>query len=360
MGQPGTIARGARSTHVLNTKTHKYFHSKGAQYRAQTHYPPKKLITFPMAPPLQRSTAFAERALVLVPTCNPGVMWGDFLRALQNQNPVPAKVVIIDSESTDGQIQEVQGLHVHRISRASFSHGGTRQEGIERFVADAEFVVFLTQDALLADASALETLLSAFEDPQVAAVYGRQLPHADATPLAAHARLFNYPATSHTVNRQNSLQKGIKACFLSNSFAAYRCESLLQVGGFAKDVILGEDTHLAARLLLAGKSIRYEASACVYHSHNYSLRAELGRYFDTGVFHAQHDWLLKKFGRAGHEGMRFAKSEMSYLWNASVWCIPEAALRTALKFVGYRLGLLSKYWPVFVNKCLSMHKGYWV
>lgn len=313
-----------------------------------------------MASSPQQSNPFAEKAVVLVPTCNPGTMWPVFLQALRQQNPAPAHAVIIDSESTDGQIQATPGVRVHAIPRASFNHGATRQEGVERFATQAEFVVFLTQDALLADSQAIETLLSAFADPQVAAVYGRQLPHANASPLAAHARLFNYPEVSHTVNRQNSSQKGIKACFLSNSFAAYRTSSLLEVGGFANDVILGEDMHLAARLLLAGKSIRYQANACVYHSHNYSLQAEFGRYFDTGVFHRQQQWLIRTFGNAGQEGLKFAKSEMLYLCKRAPWRTPEAVLRTALKFAGYKLGLLSKNWPLAINKSLSMHKGYWV
>lgn len=313
-----------------------------------------------MASTPHQSNPFAERAVVFVPTCNPGAIWPSFLHALRQQNPAPAKVVVIDSESSDGQIKVVPGLQLHRISRASFNHGTTRQQAVESFAADAEFLVFLTQDAILADAHAIEALLRAFEDPQVAAVYGRQLPHHDATPVAAHARLFNYPSKSHTVDLKNSADKGIKACFLSNSFAAYRCSSFVQVGGFAKNVILGEDMHLAARLLLAGQSIRYQADACVYHSHNYSLRAEFERYFDTGAFHAQQDWLIQTFGSAGHEGMKFAKSEMLYLSRKSVWRIPEALLRSALKLVGYRLGLSSKHWPVFLNRSLSMHKGYWV
>lgn len=308
----------------------------------------------------QPSNQFAARAVVLVPTCNPGVLWPCFLRALRQQNPPPAKLVILDSESTDGQIQVAADLHVHTIARASFNHGATRQEGIERFAADAEFVVFLTQDALLADPAAIETLLCAFADPQVAAVYGRQLPHANATPVAAHARCFNYTEFSHTVDRQNFHKKGIKACFLSNSFAAYRRSSLQQVGGFASDLILGEDMHLAARLLLAGQSIRYQANACVYHSHNYSFWEEFGRYFDTGVFHGQQPWLIRKFGNARREGLKFAKSEMLYLWMHAPWHIPEAAFRTFLKFFGYKLGLLSKNGPVFLNKWLSMHKGFWV
>jgi rhamnosyltransferase len=58
---------------------------------------------------------------------------------------------------------------------------------------------------------------------------------------------------------------GIKSIFISNSFAAYRRSALLAVGGFRKDVIFGEDTVTAARLLLSGYQVAYSAQACVYH-----------------------------------------------------------------------------------------------
>jgi rhamnosyltransferase len=70
------------------------------------------------------------------------------------------------------------------------------------------------------------------------------------------------------VTAQDNFHKGLKTCFLSNSFAAHRLSALRQAGGFAPDLILGEDMHLAARLLLAGHAIRYQTSAQVYHSHN--------------------------------------------------------------------------------------------
>ena len=133
------------------------------------------------------------------------------------------------------------------------------------------------------DAAALQALVAALDDPQAAAAYGRQLPHPDATPVAAHARLFNYPDASHTRRWSDAAEFGIKTCFLSNSFAAYRVQALREVGGFPANVILGEDMHLAARLLQAGYAIRYQAQAKVYHSHNYSWLAEFRRYFDVSV-----------------------------------------------------------------------------
>lgn len=312
-----------------------------------------------MASSPQQSTPFAEKAVVLVPTCNPGAIWPDFLQGIRQQKPAPAKVVILDSESTDGQVQAASDLHVHTIARASFNHGATRQEGIDRFAADAEFVVFLTQDALLTDPAALETLLSAFADPQVAAVYGRQLPHANATPVAAHARLFNYPERDYTVKFADRTTMGLRACFFSNSFAAYRVRPLQDVGGFASNVVLGEDMQLVARLLRGGYTVAYRAAATVYHSHNYSLAAEFSRYFDTGVFQASQKEMLQDFGPAGKEGFKYVKSEIKFLSQRNPWLIPEALIRNVLKLLAFRLGRFHASFPLAMRRSLSMHKGYW-
>lgn len=58
------------------------------------------------------------------------------------------------------------------------------------------FLVYMTQDAKLADEYTIRNLLDVFDDPQVGCAYGRQLPHKDATVLAARARAFNYPSES--------------------------------------------------------------------------------------------------------------------------------------------------------------------
>jgi rhamnosyltransferase len=302
-----------------------------------------------------------RRAVLLVPIYNPGSRWRDFLAALQAQNNQPSQIIVLDSESTDGSPQAAQdlGYTIQTVSRSRFSHGGTRQTGIEQHAQNTDFAIFLTQDAILARPDALQQLLAAFDDPQVAAAYGRQLPHADATPIAAHARLFNYPALSHTVTLPDKATKGIKTCFLSNSFAAYRLSALHQVGGFEPDLILGEDMHLAARLLLAGHAIRYQANAHVYHSHNYTLREELARYFDNGVLHARQSWLMDTFGSAGNEGLKFMASEIRHLWRYAPQLLPQAFMRNFVKLAGFKLGRSSAAFPLPLNQRLSMHKGYW-
>jgi rhamnosyltransferase len=283
------------------------------------------------------------------------------LAALQQQNLRPDQVIVLDSESTDGSAQAAQalGYTIQTVQRSHFNHGGTRQSGIDQHAQRADFAIFLTQDAILAHPDALQQLLTAFDDPQVAATYGRQLPHANASPIAAHARLFNYPAQSHTVTAQDKAHKGIKTCFLSNSFAAYRLSALHQVGGFAPDLSLGEDMHLAARLLLAGHAIRYQAQACVHHSHNYNFQEELARYFDTGVLHARQSWLMHTFGSAGNEGLKFMMSEIRHLSRRAPWLLPEALLRTGLKYAGFKAGQRHAHLPPSLVRRLSMHQGYW-
>jgi rhamnosyltransferase len=271
------------------------------------------------------------------------------------------EVIIIDSESNDGaDFNKIPNTwRLLKINAKEFNHGETRNLALSHLQAGTDVVVYMTQDALLSDPHAISRLVSVFANPSVACVYGKQLPHTDATPVAAHARLFNYPAASRVVSLVDKERLGLKACFMSNSFAAYRVADLQAVGGFPSDVILGEDMSVAARLLMAGKSVAYVADACAHHSHNYSVMQEFRRYFDTGVFHARSPWLLAEFGSAGGEGLRFVRFEMSYLWRHAPGWIPSALVRTAAKLIGYRLGRLESRWPLWFKRWCSMHKGFW-
>lgn len=301
---------------------------------------------------------------LVVPTRNPGPLWSLWLAAVQAQQP-GVQGFVVDSSSNDGTDFSAlpSSWQLLRIAAADFNHGGTRNLALQHLPAGTTVVVFTTQDALLADAHALQKLVAALADPAVACAWGRQLPHVHASlvasPIAAHARAFNYPATSRVVSLADRAQWGLKTCFMSNSFAAYRVADLQAVGGFPSDVILGEDMAVAARLLMAGKRVAYVAEACAHHSHNYTLAQEFRRYFDTGVFHARNPWLLQTFGGASGEGLRFVRSELTYLWRHAPAWIPSALCRTLAKWVGYKLGRLEARLPLAFKRWCSMHRGYW-
>ena len=282
------------------------------------------------------------------------------IETLKKQLLQNVTVLIIDSESTDrsAEIFTQHDFLYQTIPRKSFNHGATRQLAVELSSA-ADIIIFMTQDAILADSSSLQHLVNAFADPSVGAAYGRQLPATDATAIAAHARLFNYPAESYVRSEADIPLFGIKTAFLSNSFAAYRRSALLAVGGFPSSVILSEDTMVAAKMLLNGWKVAYCAEATCYHSHNYTPFKEFQRYFDIGVFHAREAWYLQALGGAEGEGKRFVWSELRSLRQHAPALIPAALLRTALKLLGYRLGRLERYLPRWVKPALSMNRGFW-
>lgn len=298
---------------------------------------------------------------LIVPTLNAGGLWESWLEAFEQQTRKPDCLLLIDSSSSDGTVAlaRAHGFDAQVIAKSEFNHGGTRQFGVGVLSA-MDIIVFLTQDALLASPDALERLLASFEDQRVGAAYGRQLPHRSAGPIAAHARLFNYPAESQLRGLEDRARFGIKTVFISNSFAAYRRNALMQVGGFPADTIMNEDTYVAGKMLLSGWKIAYCAEAQVFHSHDYGFLDEFKRYFDIGVFHTHTSWLQQTFGGASGEGLRFVISEMRYLIKRAPWLIPSAALRTGLKWLGFKLGALHRRLPRAIRRGFSLHKSYWL
>ncbi|SFR14255.1 glycosyltransferase family 2 protein [Desulfoscipio geothermicus] len=302
------------------------------------------------------------RFAVVIPTLNGGHTFERLLASVDDQILKPNRKIVIDSGSDDDtvNIAKKYNWEIVLISKEEYNHGATRQMGV-KLVTDCDIVVYLTQDAILTNSETLTSIISNFKQSDIGAAYGRQLPHLNARPFGAHARLFNYSDKSMVKSIDNAAQFGIKAAFISNSFAAYRINALLSVGGFPSNTILSEDTYVAAKMLLAGWKIYYNAEAQVYHSHDYTLLQEFRRYFDIGVFHSRESWIREKFGKAEGEGMRFVLSEINYLWKSgNSLLIPEACIRTFIKLLGYRLGLKENIIPHRFKCLFSMHKKYWI
>jgi rhamnosyltransferase len=281
----------------------------------------------------------AARVGLIVPTLNAGPGWKVWLAAYSQQTFQPEQTLVIDSSSTDATADTARsaGFQVLSIRRSDFNHGRTRQMAVEE-LSSCDLLIFMTQDAVLADPDSLRNLLAPFAEPDVAAVCGRQLPHPSAGPIEAFARVFNYPARSEIRTRQDVARLGLKAAFFSNSFAAYRRSALLSVGGFPADVIMAEDMYVAAKLLLSGAKLAYAADATVYHSHGYSLGAEFKRYFDIGVFLQEEKWIPERFGKPKGEGLRFMIAELAHLFAIQPRLIFSGILRNCLKFMGFQCG----------------------
>lgn len=299
-----------------------------------------------------------KKVVIIIPIYKPDNKFTELLKMLNQQRNIDFDVYIIDSGDDFSKFKSAMGNLSYTLTHTTpreFNHGGTRRKASEACAA-YPILVYMTQDAIPADEYAIYNLVHALDIEHVGCAYGRQLPHKDANILAARARLFNYPPKSQTKQLSDAKQLGIKVSFISDTFAVYRHEVLNEVGGFPEHVILGEDTYVASKMILAGWKIRYCAESKVYHSHNYSIMQEFRRYFDIGVFHAQEPWIREAFGEAEGEGKRFVIDELKYLLTHKPLLVPKTIFRDGMKFLGYRLGIAEGNIPCSIKEKMSMVK----
>ncbi|OMH40825.1 glycosyltransferase family 2 protein [Desulfurobacterium indicum] len=298
---------------------------------------------------------------VIIPTYNAEKYIERLLDALNNQTMRPDEVIVVDSSSSDRTVNIAvsKGARVISIPKNTFDHGGTRTLAGKE--AKGDILVYFTQDAIPANNRAIEFLTLPLEkDKEIAATYGRQIPYNDTDLFGKHLRLFNYPEKSFEKNLKDREHMGFKVAFLSNSFAAYNRNLLESVGWFPEGVIFGEDSVVAARLLLKGYKIKYVAEAKVYHSHSYSVFQEFRRYFDIGVFHRTQAWMLDTFGKPEKEGLKYVKSELKFLLNQkALYFLPKFLLKNLAKYVGYKVGYNFDKIPMNIRKYFSMNRQYW-
>ncbi len=306
------------------------------------------------------NAARLARCSVIIPTCNASPHWEWLHGGLQTQGIVPDQVLIIDSSSTDdtARLARQVGYRLHVISRASFRHGATRNLAAA-LQPEAEYLIYLTQDAVLCHADSLSRLVQSFEDPQVGAAYGRQLPRPGADAIERHARVFNYPDTPAVRCFANRASLGFRTAYFSNSFAAYRRSAFDALSGFPDRVIVSEEVSLAARMLMAGWKLAYSSESQVYHSHKLSVGAEFSRYFDIAVHHSQERWIMEHFGSVGGEGLNFVRSEFRFLQKHAPQLIPLALLRSMAKWTAYQIGRRADRMPLWLKRTLSAQPTYW-
>lgn len=296
---------------------------------------------------------------IIIPTRQAESSLPGLLGALRQQSLAPFEIVVVDSSSTDktADIAAKAGCVVETIAPSAFGHGRTRNLGARRTKAD--ILTFMTQDALPGDQSFLEKLVQPIEAGESVAACARQIAREDATPLETFARAFNYPAASCRRTQADVPRLGIKAFFFSNVASAVRQDVFWTVGGFSESVIVNEDMHLCAKLLRAGHAVAYCADAEVYHSHDYTVRQQFGRYFDIGVFMTQAGDQLRA-AAVGAEGRRYAFAQLKYLLARGEWAwMPRSVAESAVKFVGFHFGLRQRCLPGKWKRKLSLHPFYW-
>lgn len=243
----------------------------------------------------------------VIMTLNAQTYIADLLKKLDVQTVKPCEIIVADSESEDDTVEVCRnyGAMVLPIRRSEFNHGGTRDFVLRK--CKGEYVLMLTQDAVLKDNLLIETMVrSLTQNEKMAAVYARQLPREDASYMEKLVREYNYPEESHVYGSEDISEHGIKTFFMSDVCAMYKKSVYLEIGGFETDIKTNEDMLYAAKAIQSGYTIGYEASAKVIHSHNLSLAEQYKRNFIQGYEIERHKHLLTASSQ-NSEGMKLVK-----------------------------------------------------
>jgi rhamnosyltransferase len=272
------------------------------------------------------------------------------------------ETLVVDSGSTDGsrELARSQGARVLEVEPSGFLHGATRNLAAQQ--ARGEVLVFTTQDAYAVDEHWLERLCAPLRaDDEVAGVYGRQIPHADASPPERFFLDFLYGAEPRVQVAADASELSMRTTLFSNVNSAIK-RSVWEQFPFADDLFFAEDQDWSRRVLLAGYAIRYVPEAAVRHSHEYTLTAAFKRFFDTGAS-AERGFLAGGSASAGvlrREALRYAREEVAWLARTGQrrW-IPYAAVYELGKFAGVQLGARHRRLPLWLKQRCSFFPAYW-
>jgi len=297
----------------------------------------------------------------VIPAYKPGHDLRELVEKLLDQTVRLGRIIIINTDREFFDEKEyliAPAVEVVHITRHEFDHAGTRDMGLR--MSDADYVLFMTMDAIPKDNYLVEKLLSGFSRADnIAVSYARQLPKKDCNRIEQITREFNYPAQSRVQTSDDIKELGIKAYFCSDVCAMYDTSIYRSLGGFKAPAIFNEDMVYAAGALDAGYAVSYCADALVYHSHNYTGRQYYRRNFDLGVSQADHPEIFERFNVKG-TGMQLVRKSLAQICRRGT---PADIIRlvyySGMKYLGFRKG--KNYHKLSLKSCLkhTSDKEYW-
>jgi rhamnosyltransferase len=295
---------------------------------------------------------------ILLLTLNGGDRLREALIAIRSQQGAePFEILAIDSGSTDQTLATLKAFadRVTSIPPAEFGHGRTRN--LAARMAQGEWLVFLSQDAVPVGPNWLATLTGHLREPEVAAAFGRQVPPPDVGPIETFFLNFTYPPHAFEQSKLRTVEGGIGRIFFSNVNAAIRRSVLLTLP-FPDDVIMSEDQAFGRAALEAGYVVRYEPEAAVSHGHRYSLSQLFRRNFDSG--YSLREISGDSWRNVVALGLGYIRAEVSHLWRSGqAALIPYALLYEVTKSAGFASGRLGHRLPIGLRRTLSLHRRHW-
>ena len=205
---------------------------------------------------------------IVIRCFNEGRHIGRLLHGVTQQTLRGVEIVIVDSGSTDGTLAVAKRYPTKIISirPEDFSFGHSLNVGCQ--AATGEFLIITSGHVYPVYKDWLEQLITPFEDPKIALVYGKQR-GTETTAFSEHQVFAKWFA------EESNLHQGHPFC--NNANAAIRREVWEKLP-YNEDLTGLEDIDWAQRAMQMGFKIAYVANAEVAHVHNESPQQTYNRY----------------------------------------------------------------------------------
>ena len=220
---------------------------------------PSAAPSAPSAPaPLGAATA-APGLTVIVPAYNEAETVVDTIRSLQGQTIRPDEIIVVDDCSSDAtaELASSLGVSVIRPPSNTGSKAGAQTFALQRVKTD--LVMAIDADTTLAP-DAIELLLPAFEDEEVAAACGFVLPRRVRT-VWERGRYIEYMLAFGFFKRVQDHYG--KPLISSGCFSIYRTAELRALGGWSTRT-MAEDMDLTWTMYREGSKVRFLPEAVSY------------------------------------------------------------------------------------------------
>lgn len=259
-------------------------------------------------------------------------------KSLEKQKNVEIKniryIITKSKDSTEEKIKKIKNCIYSIIEPEEFSHSLTREK--EAFKSDADILVFITQDIIIEREDWLYNLVKDIEDNEVDASYSRQLCKNNS--IEKYTRESNYPDESRIASKKDIKELGLKTFFFSDASSAIKRETFVKLNAYdGKKLSISEDMYIAYKLIMNGYSIKYCADSEIIHSHNFTLKQQYKRYYDTGKFFKENDYLNHyKVNKAGGSLAIYIlkRAWQDKNWKVLLQFIPNMSAR----FIGMKMG----------------------
>jgi len=291
---------------------------------------------------------------IFIPTKNAGPEFSVVLEKIFNQKEKKLEVIIVDSGSTDQTLEIAARFPATniKIKPEEFGHGKTRNLALK--YSNADYIVFLTQDAFPQNELWLTNLMINFTDEQTAGVFSRQIPRKGAREIQRFFYAYYFP--ENKIIRPQKEFNSIQNRFFSNVSSCIKKDFLMR-HPFNDTILTTEDQEWAKRVTSLGYKTVYEPKSIVVHSHNHNLRQIFKGYFDSAS--ALCAITKQEYGEFKKGSMRYFYNEFMHVLHKKPTEIPYWMIINVIKIPSIFLGLNQKKLPLYLKKKISINKYYW-